>query len=88
MRPSGRPALDAPPLPVISSLTLFPSGHDVPGGTETAMSLAQLALVLVAVILLAGVTVLAMIALPPQVRLWLIPILLIAAVALRLWRRG
>lgn len=52
------------------------------------MSLAQLALILVTVILLAGVTVLVMIALPPQVRLWLIPVLLIAAVALRLWRRG
>lgn len=43
----------------------------------------RLALILLAVLVLAAATVLLLIALPPDIRTWLIPILMIAAIALR-----
>lgn len=43
----------------------------------------RLALILLAVLVLAAATVLLLIALPPDIRIWLIPILMIAAIALR-----
>jgi hypothetical protein len=49
---------------------------------------ARLAAILALAVLLAGATVLLLIALPADQRPWLIPILLVAAIALRVgWRR-
>jgi hypothetical protein len=56
--------------------------------TESLMPLSRLLLILFAVLVLGGVTVLLLIALPSDLRPWLIPILLIAAIALRIsWPR-
>ena len=50
---------------------------------------ARFALLILAVIAAGGVTVLVLSALPPTAALWLIPILMVAAIALRSlgWRR-
>lgn len=52
------------------------------------MPVSRLLSLIAAVIVLAAVTVLLLIALPPDIRPWLIPILMTAAIALRIaWPR-